>query len=167
MKNNVLRRPPFWVLVALSVLLAVAGAVVIAQHLGTMTKTLADGSATGLEVYAGQSWIVVGAALLGIGGLGILLSLLALIVAGLLTHRDTPAPATEQLDASRVDLPTDASDEDGASAENVGDRPGDDATRQEEDPTSDPTPKDEDRPEDEDQKGSSGSTATATKISVR
>lgn len=75
MKSALIRSIPFWLLLALSVGLAAAGTFLISQHLGTMTKTLGDGSATGLEVYAGQSWIVVGAALLGAGALGVLVTL--------------------------------------------------------------------------------------------
>ncbi|GAA4481830.1 hypothetical protein [Microbacterium panaciterrae] len=89
-----IRSVPFWILLVASVGLAAGGAVLIAQHLGTMTKTLGDGSATGLEVYGGQSWIVVGATLLGTGVLGVLLAL-ALAAATALVAAATPVVAAE------------------------------------------------------------------------
>ena len=74
-RPSLARSIPFWALLVVSLGLAAGGVLVISQHLATMTKTLGDGSATGVEVYAGQSWIVVGAALVGAGALGVLLVL--------------------------------------------------------------------------------------------
>lgn len=92
MKSPLTRSIPFWILLVASVGLVAAGAILISQRLGTMTKTLGDGSATGLEVYGGQSWIVVGAALLGAGALGVLLTL-ALAAASALVPAAAPVSA--------------------------------------------------------------------------
>ncbi|KJL19005.1 hypothetical protein RL72_03478 [Microbacterium azadirachtae] len=143
------RSIPFWILLAASVALVVSGALVVLDHLGTMTTTLKNGSATGLEVYAGQSWIVIGAALLGAGVLGVLLALALLVVSGLVA----PA-ALERVETGPAI--TEAPEEDGESEAPVSE----DAPSQEvssADATNDQSA----------QNGSSGSTATATKISVR
>lgn len=143
------RSIPFWILLAASVALVVSGALVVLDHLGTMTTTLKNGSATGLEVYAGQSWIVIGAALLGAGVLGVLLALALLVVSGLV------APAALERVESGPAI-TEAPEEDGESEAPVSE----DAPSQEvssADATNDQSA----------QNGSSGSTATATKISVR
>jgi hypothetical protein len=175
------RSVPFWILLVASVALAAVGAVTIAQHLGSMTKTLTDGSATGLDVYAGQSWVVVGAVLLGAGVLGLLLTL-ALAAASALLIRTAPAPVSAPFEApyndglsdpeGALDAPAfaheirpetaapvqtavesaDASDDEGTSETP---RSADDASAEGADP------------ENEAQNGSSGSTATATKTNVK
>ena len=122
-----------------------------------MTTTLMDGTATGVEVYVGQSLVVVGAVVLGAGLVGLLLSL-GLVAArtlvstaspvaptALTLEDETPETSESELPASAIPAPVetahvassdDASDPDGLSS-------------------------------DEDQKGSSGSIATATNSSVR
>lgn len=148
----------FWILLAASAGLAITGVLVVLEHLGTMTATLKDGSATGLEVYAGQSWIVIGSALLGAGALGILLAL-ALAVASTLLGAATAEPvraeplivdgAVETVDPE--DAPDDTTVIDEITPTGSGEIAGQTAAD----------------PGDEPQNGSSGSTATATKISVR
>lgn len=143
------RSIPFWILLAASVALVLSGALVVLDHLGTMTTTLKNGSATGLEVYAGQSWIVIGAALLGAGVLGVLLALALLVVSGLVAHA-----AVERVETGPAIAEAPA--EDGESEEPVSeDAPSEEVNSA--DTTDDEAP----------QNGSSGSTATATKISVR
>ena len=147
------RSIPFWILLAASIALIAAGLLTVLDHLGTMTATLKDGSATGLEVYGGQSWIVLGAALLGAGALGVLLTLALAVVSSLLDAAtakpveiaplafddiDQDAAPEEALDAPAA--PHEIAQEQQDQAEETGDEP---------------------------QKGSSGSTATATKISVK
>ncbi|MGN8025699.1 hypothetical protein [Microbacterium sp. 22242] len=105
MKSPLTRSIPFWILLVASVGLAAAGAILISQHLGTMTKTLGDGSATGLEVYGGQSWIVVGAALVGAGALGVLLTLALAAASALIpttAGAAAAAPATAVADGAAV-----------------------------------------------------------------
>ncbi|WP_439593167.1 dinucleotide-utilizing enzyme [Microbacterium sp.] len=83
-RPSLVRSIPFWVLVVGSLASAGAGAAILADKIGVMTTTLTDGSATGLEVYVGQTVAVVGAVLVGAGVVGILL---ALTVASLATLR--------------------------------------------------------------------------------
>lgn len=147
----------FWILLAASVALTATGAVVALDHLGTMTATLKNGSATGLEVYAGQSWIVIGAALLGAGVLGILLSLALAVVS-------TVVGAASASPAALTPLDVDETDEAGA-PEGAGDAPV--APHEIAPAESGESASVADETDDEAQNGSSGSTATATKISVR
>jgi len=148
------RSIPFWILLAASIALVVAGLLTVLDHLGTMTATLKDGSATGLEVYGGQSWIVLGAALLGAGALGVLLTL-ALAVVSTLLGAATAKPveiAPLAVDGLEQDVdPEGALDAPAAPHE----------IEQEQRAEAD------DAPADETQNGSSGSTATATKINVK
>ncbi|KRB37969.1 hypothetical protein [Microbacterium sp. Root180] len=82
-RPRLVRSIPFWALVAASVATAVSGAVLLVDKLGVMTTTLTDGSATGVEVYVGQSVAGLGAILLGAGIVGILISLAVATAASL------------------------------------------------------------------------------------
>ena len=74
---------PFWALVVASLATAAFGAWLLLDKLGVMTTTLTDGTATGVEVYVGQSIAVVGGIMLGAGVLGLLLSLAVAAIATL------------------------------------------------------------------------------------
>lgn len=73
--NRLSRSVPFWVLVGGSVVAIAGGAVLLFTKLDTMATKLTDGSATGVEVYAGQIWAVLGAILVGAGLIGLALAL--------------------------------------------------------------------------------------------
>lgn len=146
MNKSLTRSIGFWLLLVLSLASAGVGGWLIAGQVGTMTSTLLDGTATGIEVYVGQSLVVVGAALLGAGVLGILISVALTAVQALVP---SPAPTVvEPIDWS---------------SENHDETPGD-TQEQTTDVVAQPSAE---TTEDADQNGSSGSTATATKISVR
>lgn len=70
-RPSLARSIPFWILLAGSLASAAAGTVLVIDKVTTMTDTLTDGSATGVEVYAGQSWIMLGSALVGAGLIGL------------------------------------------------------------------------------------------------
>lgn len=148
--RTVARTVWFWLLLTLSLAAAAVGGWLISGQVSTMTATLLDGTATGVEVYVGQSLIVVGAAVLGAGVLGILIAV-ALLAAQALV----PAPVSPVVeDVAIVEEPVVAEDaaivtEPAIVAEPVID----DGTSAAEAA--------------EDQNGSSGSTATATKINVK
>lgn len=74
-RPSLVRSIPFWVLVAASLATALAGAALLVDKLGVMTTTLTDGTATGVEVYVGQALAGLGATLLGVGIVGLLISL--------------------------------------------------------------------------------------------
>lgn len=73
--NRLIRSVPFWVLVGGSVVAIAGGAYLLISKLTTMVTTLTDGTATGVEVYAGQIWAVLGAILVGVGLIGLALAL--------------------------------------------------------------------------------------------
>lgn len=74
MNKSLTRSIGFWLLLVLSLAAAGVGGWLISGQIGTMTSTLTDGTATGVEVYVGQSLVVVGAGLLGAGVIGVLLA---------------------------------------------------------------------------------------------
>ncbi|KJL27713.1 hypothetical protein [Microbacterium oxydans] len=152
MNKSLTRSIGFWLLLALSLAATGVGAWLISGQLGTMTTTLTDGTATGVEVYVGQSLVVVGAAVLGAGIIGILIAIALTAVQALIP---TPTPVVvEPIDwAVQDDAPQAGAD---AVVETVTSASTDaDATIVER------------TEDDEDQNGSSGSTATATKINVK
>lgn len=150
MNKSLTRSIGFWLLLVLSLAATAVGGWLISGQLGTMTTTLTDGTATGVEVYVGQSLVAVGAAVLGAGIIGILLTVALTAVQALIP---TAAPVVvEPIDWTAQD------DVDAPVAESITTASATDA----EAPVVERTEN-----EDEDQNGSSGSTATATKINVK
>lgn len=94
MNKSLIRSMGFWLLLVVSLATTAVGAWLISGQIGTMTTTLLDGTATGVEVYVGQSLVVVGAGMLAAGIVGILLTL-ALVAARSLV----PAPAPAVVEA--------------------------------------------------------------------
>lgn len=155
MKKSLTHSIGFWLLLLVSLVAAAVGGWIISGQLSTMTSTLLDGTATGVEVYVGQSLIVFGAALVGAGVLGILIAL-ALVAVQAILPASQPV-AVEAIDWSAQSAPA----EDVASAELEAVEP---------ESVVDPETVAETASDDsatEDQNGSSGSIATATKISVK
>jgi hypothetical protein len=120
-RPHLVRSIPFWALVAASLATALSGAALLVDKLGVMTTTLTDGTATGVEVYVGQSVAVLGAILLGAGIIGILIALAIAAASTLRPHApveivepldwsadadDEAAPADEAADADAADLST-------------------------------------------------------------
>ncbi|MEV7692068.1 dinucleotide-utilizing enzyme [Microbacterium sp. NPDC089189] len=107
---NIRPRPtrsiPFWILVAGSAASLGYGLWLTSDKISVMTSTLLDGSASGVEVYAGQAWAVFAAAFVGAGLIGLVASL-SLVVAASLFAR--PAPETEVADDEIADEPVDES----------------------------------------------------------
>lgn len=73
--NRLTRSFPYWVLVGGSVVAIAAGAYLLVSKLIVMEATLTDGTATGVEVYAGQTWAIFGAIVLGAGLVGLVFAL--------------------------------------------------------------------------------------------
>ncbi|WP_067200071.1 hypothetical protein [Microbacterium sp. XT11] len=173
MRTTLTRTIAFWLLLLASLTSAGLGGWLVAGQVGTMTSTLLDGTATGIEVYVGQSLVVLGAALLGAGALGLLLTLALAAVQAVLPSPaprvaalpDHAATADTTLDAG-APVDEDAPSTDGAAADPV--RADEAASAHGADRQEDAAAPDAgtSAPED-DQNGSSGSIATATKISVR
>jgi len=88
-RPRLVRSVPYWVLVVGSLGVGAVGLWLTLDKLGVMTATLADGSATGVEVYAGQSWASLGSIMIGAGVVGLALAL-TLAAAASLVKRDEP-----------------------------------------------------------------------------
>ncbi|MFE7844727.1 dinucleotide-utilizing enzyme [Microbacterium sp. NPDC057407] len=127
-RPRLVRSIPFWALVALSLATILTGAALLADKLGAMTTTLNDGTATGVDVYVGQSLAGLGATLLGAGVVGLLLALGIAAVSTLRPH--PPAVVVEPVDGSPVEddaaaAPSAAQEDD---APTLDDRPAEVAT---------------------------------------
>jgi len=94
---RVTRSIPFWVLVGGSVVAIGGGVYLLVNKLTVMASTLTDGTATGVEVYAGQIWAVLGAILIGAGIIGLALAL-TLGTLGSLLRGAAPAIVAEEID---------------------------------------------------------------------
>lgn len=90
MNKSLTRSIGFWLLLVVSLAATAVGGWLISGQIATMTTTLLDGTATGIEVYVGQSLVVVGAGVLAAGIVGILLTL-GLVAARSLVPAPTPA----------------------------------------------------------------------------
>ncbi|MFE6733446.1 hypothetical protein [Microbacterium sp. NPDC057650] len=130
-KTTLFRSVPYLLLVLLSLAAIGVGGWLSTRQIGAMTSALLDGTATGVEVYAGQSWVMLGAVVLGAGVIGLLMAL-ALAAARALIPRPTPetvepidwtaqqeapvAEATDVEDAAEITAPV----EDDSPVEPVG-----------------------------------------------
>lgn len=106
--TSLVRSIPFWGLIAGSLAAVGGGTWIAVSHIRSMTKTLDDGTATAVDVYVGQAWVVLGAVVLGAGLVGLILTL-SLSAARVLIPAGTAV--VEPSD------PTDPSDEDETGAE--------------------------------------------------
>ncbi|UJP10918.1 hypothetical protein L2X99_04715 [Microbacterium sp. KUDC0406] len=100
-KTSLVRSVPYLALVLLSLIAIGLGGWLSTRQIGAMTSALLDGTATGVEVYAGQSWVMLGAVVLGCGVIGLLLAL-ALAAAKALLPRPQ-AEAGEPVDGAAQD----------------------------------------------------------------
>ncbi|MDW4572365.1 hypothetical protein R8Z57_06170 [Microbacterium sp. M3] len=87
---------PFWGLLVVSLATIAGGWYITTDKLGTMTTTLTDGSATGVDVYVGQSIAQLGSILIGAGILGVLLTLAVAALSTLRPH--APVEVVEPID---------------------------------------------------------------------
>lgn len=97
LRPSLVRSIPFWILLAASVASVIAGAMIVVEKIGIMSTALTAGTATGVEVYVGQSWIVVGGALIAAGLIGVVTVLALAVVRELLPA--TPVTIVEPVDA--------------------------------------------------------------------
>lgn len=121
-KKSLTRSVPYWVLLVVSLASAAVGAWLASDQISTMTTTLLDGTATNVEVYVGPSKVVVGAALLGAGVVGVLFALVLAAAKALLpaappvvvepidwtaeSDEGETEPANELTDSNAVDAPS-------------------------------------------------------------
>ncbi|WP_353113399.1 dinucleotide-utilizing enzyme [Microbacterium sp.] len=108
--TSLTRSIPYLGLIVLSLAAAAGGGWLASRQINTMTTTILAGTATGVDVYAGQSWTMVGAALLGSGVLGLLLALALAAAKALIPRAITTADqdrATDHDRAADEDAPVD------------------------------------------------------------
>ncbi|MFK4759724.1 hypothetical protein ACI3KS_02195 [Microbacterium sp. ZW T5_45] len=169
MNKSLTRSIAFWLLLVLSLASAGVGGWIISGQLSTMTTTLLDGTATGVEVYVGQSLVVFGAALVGAGVLGLLIAVALVAVQSLVAAaKPVTVEAIDWTSAADGSAPENETPEHAASDTAEADEA---ATHRETGETVSTPDAEHVSPEggaaDEDQNGSSGSIATATKINVK
>lgn len=104
-RPRVARSIPFWVLFAGSLVATAGGAWISFSKLGTMIAGLTAQTATTAEVYGGQSWIVLGAALLGAGLIGLIAVLALAVVGSLLSPAAATVEAVDDVAVAGDDLP--------------------------------------------------------------
>ncbi|EIC08813.1 dinucleotide-utilizing enzyme [Microbacterium laevaniformans OR221] len=98
---RVIRSIPFWVLVGGSLVAVGGGVYLLVDKLTIMASAIADGTATGVEVYPGQIWAVLGAILIGVGLIGLALAL-TLGTIGSIARGVTPSVVAEEIDVVEV-----------------------------------------------------------------
>lgn len=107
-RPRLVRSVPYWGLVVGSVAAGAVGLWLTLDKLGVMTDTILDGSATGVEVYVGQSWAVLGAILIGTGLIGLALALTLAAGASLMKRAEPAVVLAEPFDeVDEVDDETD------------------------------------------------------------
>ena len=102
-RPRLVRSVPFWVLVVGSVASVGVGLWLTLDKLGVMTASILDDSATGVEVYAGQSWAVLGSVLIGVGLIGLALALTLGVAASLVTRDEPLVVVADTLDDDVID----------------------------------------------------------------
>lgn len=117
-RPSLFRSLPYWFLLSGSIVSAVLGGALVFTNMSTMIATLTDQTATSVEVYGGQSWVVIGSALLAVGLFGVITTLALAVVSTLIPASDVQvlesiAWADDDLDVdapveSAVDAPVTA-----------------------------------------------------------
>lgn len=88
-RPSLARSIPFWILFLGSLLSAALGVLLVVSNISGMASDIKSQSATAaITVYTGQSWVVLGAALVGAGLIGLIVALLLGVLVSLV-----PAPA--------------------------------------------------------------------------
>lgn len=101
-RPSLVRSIPFWGLIVVSLATAAGGWYVLSGTLENMTTTLTDGTATGVDVYVGQSLASLGAVLIGAGVIGILLAI-GIAAVSTLRPRVAALPAAPVTEAVATD----------------------------------------------------------------
>lgn len=97
-RPRLVRSVPFWILVVGSVVVGALGLWLTLDKLGIMTSSILDGTATGVEVYAGQSWAVLGSILIGTGLIGLVFALTLGVASSFLQRQEPVVVLADTLD---------------------------------------------------------------------
>ncbi|WP_396668405.1 dinucleotide-utilizing enzyme [Microbacterium sp. R86528] len=95
------RSIPFWALIVASLASLAYGVSLVTDKIAVMTVTLTEGTATGVEVYVGQSIALLGSILIGVGVLGLLIALAIAAASTLRAH--PPVEVVEPIDWDNQD----------------------------------------------------------------
>jgi hypothetical protein len=95
-RPRLIRSIPFWGLLVVSLATIAGGWYITTDKLASMTTTLTDGTATGVDVYVGQSLAQLGGILIGVGIVGVLLTLAVAAVSTL--RPQAPVEVVEPID---------------------------------------------------------------------
>ena len=95
-RPRLIRSIPFWILLVGSLASIALGVWLVLDKIATMSATLLDGTATGVEVYGGQSWVTLGAALVGAGLVGLVSTLFLAVLRSFVAV--APVAAAESID---------------------------------------------------------------------
>ncbi|MEV8268120.1 dinucleotide-utilizing enzyme [Microbacterium sp. NPDC076911] len=95
------RSIPFWALIVASLASLAYGVSLVTDKIAVMTVTLTEGTATGVEVYVGQSIAFLGSILVGVGVLGLLIALAIAAASTLRAH--PPVEVVEPIDWNNQD----------------------------------------------------------------
>lgn len=97
-RPRLITRIPYLALLVGSVASTAFGAWLVVDKIGVMEAGLLDGSATGVEVYGGQSWVVLGGAFVTAGLIGLVAALSLAVVRTLMPQ--PPVEVVEPIDWS-------------------------------------------------------------------
>lgn len=97
-RPRLVRSVPFWILVVGSIVAGGVGLWLTLDKLGIMTASILDGTATGVEVYAGQSWAVLGSILIGTGLIGLIFAATLAVFSSLLRPDEPVVVLADTLD---------------------------------------------------------------------
>jgi hypothetical protein len=93
-RPSLVRNVPFWILLAVSLVLTGVGTWIVLERLGQMESAVATQSAdAAIQVYVGPSFVFPGAVILGAGLIGLLLTLAVAAAATLRPRTESDAPA--------------------------------------------------------------------------
>ena len=105
-RPRLIRSIPFWGLLVVSLATIAAGWFLTTGELASMTTTLTDGTATGVDVYVGQSIAQLGGTLIGAGVVGVLLTLAVAALSTLRPH--PPVEVVELTDRTESEIADEA-----------------------------------------------------------
>lgn len=111
-RPRLIRSIPFWGLLVVSLATIAAGWFLTTGELASMTTTLTDGTATGVDVYVGQSIAQLGGTLIGAGVIGVLLTLAVAALSTLRPH--PPVEVVELTDRTESEIADQAPAEESA-----------------------------------------------------
>jgi threonine dehydrogenase-like Zn-dependent dehydrogenase len=99
------RSIPFWILLIGSLAVTAYGAWLVVDRISTMNATITAQTATGVEVYGGQAWVTLGAALVGAGVIGLVASLFLAVLRSFVPATIEVVEPVEWSEESLADAP--------------------------------------------------------------